>query len=99
MAIKTKRFEVAEHLKTEEEIRMFIEESIAEAANDTDPSILAHCLGTAARARSILKTAKEAELNRGGLYHSFIKNGDPRISTFDKVARTLGYRLTLTPAT
>jgi len=95
MAIKTHPFDVAEHLKTEEDIEMFIEESIAEAANDTDSSILAHCLGTAARARGMLKTARETELNRAGLYHSFAKDGDPRISTFDKVARTLGYRLTL----
>jgi DNA-binding phage protein len=31
------------------------------------------------------------------LYRSFVKGGDPRISTFDKVARSMGYHLTLAP--
>jgi hypothetical protein len=45
----------------------------------------------------MLETAQETGLDRAGLYRSFAKGGDPRISTFDKVARSFGYRLSLVP--
>jgi probable addiction module antidote protein len=74
-----------------------VEASVAEAQNDTDPSLLAHALGVAAKARGMLKVSRDAGVDRVGLYRSFTKGGDPRISTFDKVARSLGYHLTLAP--
>ena len=59
MAIKTYPVDIASELKTEQEIDEFIEASIEEAKDDTDPKFLIHALKTAARARGMLKTAKE----------------------------------------
>jgi probable addiction module antidote protein len=95
--MKILKWDIYEELKTEEEIQAFVEASIAEAENDADPSLLAHALGVAAKARGMLAVSRDAGIDRAGLYRSFTKGGDPRISTFDKVARSLGYHLTLAP--
>ena len=78
--MKTK-WDIYEELKTEEDIQA----SIAEAENDADPSLLAHALGVAAKARGMLAVSRDTGIDRAGLYRSFTKGGDPRISTFDKV--------------
>jgi len=95
--MKTIKWDIYSELKTEEDIQAFVEASIAEAENDTDPSLLAHALGVAARARGMLAVSRDTGIDRAGLYRSFTKGGDPRISTFDKVARSLGYHLTIAP--
>ena len=95
--MKTTKWNIYEELKTEEDIQAFVEASVAEAEHDTDPSLLAHALGVAARARGMLDVSRETGVDRTGLYRSFVKGGDPRISTFDKVARSVGYHITLAP--
>ena len=95
--METGKWDIFDELKTEEDIKLFVEASIAEAENDTDPSLLAHALGVAAKARGMLAVPHDTGVDRAGLYRSFAKGGDPRISTFDKVARSLGYHLTLVP--
>ena len=50
MAVKFYPVDIAEELKTEEEIDGFIEASIEEAKDDTDPKYLIHALETTARA-------------------------------------------------
>ena len=95
--MKTIKWNIYDELKTEEDIKAFVEASIIEAKNDIDPSLLAHTLGVAAKARGMMAVSRDTGIDRSGLYRSFTKNGDPRISTFDKVARSLGYHLTLTP--
>ena len=97
MKVKTTPFNILDELKTERDIEGFINASIADAKDDDDPAILIYCLGIAAQARGMLQTAKTANVNRAGLYRSFNRGGDPKISTFNKVARALGYRLTLEP--
>jgi len=95
--MKTTKWNIYDELATEEDIQAFVEASITEAKNDTDPSLLAHALGVAAKARGMLSVSRNTGVDRAGLYRSFAKGGDPRISTFDKVARSLGYHLTLAP--
>jgi len=95
--MKTIKWDIYGELNTEEDIQAFVQASIAEAENDTDPSLLAHALGVAAKARGMLAISRDTGVDRSGIYRSFAKGGDPRISTFDKVARSLGYHLTLAP--
>jgi len=94
MSIKTYPIDIAAELKTEKDIEGFIEASIEEAKNDTDPKYLVHALETAARARSMLETTQEADID-GNLYHILSEETDPRASTLFKIANALGYRLTL----
>ena len=95
MAIKTYPVDIAAELKTEEDIEGFIEAAIEEAKNDTDPRYLIHALETAARARGMITTAKEADVDRTNLCRILSDESDPRASTLAKIANALGYRLTL----
>ena len=95
MAVKTYPVDIASELKTQEEINEFIEAAIEEAKNDVDPKYLIHALNTAARARGMLKTAEEADVDRASLYRILSGETDPRASTLAKIAAALGYRLTL----
>ena len=95
MAIKTYPIDIASELKTEKDIDGFIEASIEEAKNDIDPKYLVHALETAARARGMLKTANDADVDRASLYRILSGETDPRASTLSRIANALGYRLTL----
>ena len=99
MAVKTYPVNIASELRTIEDIEEFIEASIEEAKNDTDPKYLIHALETAARARGMLKTAKDAEVDRASLYRILSGETDPRVSTIAKIANALGYRLTFVKQT
>ena len=93
--MKTAKWDIFEELKSEEDIQAFMEASIKEAENDSDPGLLVHALGVAAKARGMLAVSRETGASRA--YRSFVKGGDPRISAFEKVARSLGYHITLAP--
>ena len=95
--MKTYKIDIAYELRTKKDIDAFVRESIKAAKEDNDPSILAYALGIAAKANGMLKTATDTGLNRAGLYRSFTRNGDPRLSTMSKVAGSLGYRISLSP--
>jgi probable addiction module antidote protein len=92
--MKTTKWNIYDHLKTEEEIDGFVEASIEEAKDDADPKYLIQALETAARARGMLKTAKDADVDRTSLYRILSGETDPRASTLAKIANVLGYRLT-----
>ncbi|MCL2339084.1 MAG: putative addiction module antidote protein [Proteobacteria bacterium] len=96
--MKLYKFDILKELKTQKDIDLFVAASIEEAKNDSDPSILADCLAVAARAQdNISKVTAAAGVNRSGFYRSFRRGGDPRLSTFAKVANALGYRVTVAP--
>jgi probable addiction module antidote protein len=91
--LKTNEWDGAEYFKNEAEIEAYLKCVI----EDGDPELIALALGNAARAKGMLAASKKTGLNRSGLYHSFTKNGDPRLSTLNKVAGLFGYRVTLAP--
>ena len=99
MTIKTYSIDIVSELKTEEDIEGFIEASIKEAKNDTDPKYLVHALETAARARSMLKTAEDTDIENASLYRILSGETDPKASTLAKIANVLGYRLTIVKKT
>ncbi len=91
MALKTKPFDIAEHLNTPDEIRDFIQE----VANTGDDSDLIHALDTAARAVGMTEIAKKAGVTRASLYKSLSGNGNPSYSTISKVINAFGCRLSV----
>ena len=95
MKEKVAKWDVFEILTSEEEIQMFVEASIDEAKGDTGPGALAHCLAVAAKARERLAEKCPAD---SAFSEKDIDNArDPRVSDFDKTARSFGYHLTLSP--
>ena len=87
--MKTKSFDIAEHLETPEDIRAFLNE-VALTGNEAD---FIHALNTAARAMGMTEVAKKAGVTRASLYKSLSENGNPRFETISKVTKALGCRL------
>jgi probable addiction module antidote protein len=91
MPIKTIPYDVAEHLRTEEEMLLYIEAAFEEAGDDA--SFIAKALGDVARARGMTQVARDAGLSRESLYKALSGERSPDFSTLLKVMRALGIRL------
>ncbi len=89
MTLKTKSFDIAEHLNTPEEIRDFLQEVVATG----DESDFIHALNTAARAMGMTEVAKKAGVTRASLYKSLAEDGNPNFATISKVTKALGCKL------
>ncbi|MEL7069680.1 MAG: addiction module antidote protein [Cyanobacteria bacterium J06581_3] len=96
MALETTLWDSAEYLKTEEDIQLYLEACIEEAGDD--PALLVHALGVIARARNISQLARDTGLSREGLYKALSPEGNPTFATVAKVAKALGFKLTIQPA-
>ena len=92
MALKTKPFDVAEHLRTPEDIKLFLQV----AAEEGSPDDFIHALNTAARAMGMTEVAKKAGVTRASLYKSLADGGKPQFSTISKVTKALGCKLAVT---
>ncbi len=89
MSIKTYPFDVADHLKTDDDIRGFLRE-MAKTGNTND---FIHALNTAARAKGMGKIAKEMGVSRTSLYKSLAEGSNPGFETINKVVQALGCNL------
>jgi probable addiction module antidote protein len=94
--VKTSAYDVAEHLRTPEEMAAYLDAWLEEAPDDV--SGIARALGDIARARGMSLVAKEAGLSRESLYKALSANGNPSFATVLKVARALGVRFSAHPA-
>jgi probable addiction module antidote protein len=82
-------FDLAEQLKSEEDIATYLTLVIEEG----DASELAYALGIAARARGMTEIAQKSGLTREALYKALRPNARPRFDTISKVCSALGVRL------
>lgn len=88
---RTVPYDVAEQLRTPEEMAAYLNAWLEEAPDD--PSGIARALGDIARARGMSQVARDAGLSRESLYKALSENGNPSFATVLKVARALGVRL------
>lgn len=88
---KTTRFDVAEHLRTPEEMAAYLEASIEEANGDA--TFIAKALGDIARAKGMSQVAKDAGLSRESLYKALSGDRNPNFDTILKVISALGLKL------
>ena len=94
--LKTKKFDVIEYLKTEKDIKEYLEVVLEEK----DYTYLPVALADIARARKAMTAAaKAAGVSRTNLYQSLSEEGRPAFDTVAKVAHSLGYKVTLVPIT
>lgn len=89
--VKTPSYDVAEHLRTPEEMAAYLDAWLEEAPDDV--SGIARALGDIARAKGMSQVAKDAGLSRESLYRALSADGNPSFATVIKVARALGVRL------
>jgi probable addiction module antidote protein len=76
---KTVPYDVAEQLRTPEEMAAYLD--------------AARALGDIARAKGMSQVARDAGLSRESLYKALSENGNPSFATVLKVAKALGIRL------
>jgi len=94
VAIEVRRFDIAEHLNSDEDIQEFM---IA-AFEDGDPAFIAKCLGIVARAQNMSKLARDVGMSRAALYKALSGEGNPEFATILKVMKALGLELSPTVA-
>lgn len=82
-------FDMAEHLKTDEDVANYL----TLVLEDNDPALLAAALGDIARARGMGEIAKASGIGREALYKALRPNSQPRFDTIARVCNALGVRL------
>ena len=87
----TSRHDVAEHLRTPEEMAAYLEACLEEA--DGDAAFIAKALGDIARARGMSQVARDAGLSRESLYKALSGERTPGFDTILKVVDALGLKL------
>ena len=87
---KTTRYDVAEHLRTPEEMAAYLEACLEEANGDA--AFIAKALGDIARAKGMAQVARDAGLSRESLYKALSGERSPGFDTILKVMTALGIK-------
>jgi probable addiction module antidote protein len=87
----TTRFDVAEHLRTPEEMAAYLEACFEEAGDDA--AFIAKALGDIARAKGMTQIARDTGLSRESLYKALSGERTPGFDTILKVIQALGLKL------
>src|SRR3990172_8028383 len=88
---KTTRYDVAEPLRTPEEMAAYLEACLEEANGDA--AFIAKALGDIARAKGMTQVARDAGLSRESLYKALSGERSPSFGTILKVMDALGLKL------
>jgi len=86
---KTRPWDAAKHLKSEDDIIAYLEAALEEG----DPALFAAALGDVARAKGMSEVARATGLGRESLYKALSADGNPEFSTILKVVNSLGLTL------
>ena len=87
----TSRYDVAEHLRSPEEMAAYLEACMEEAHGDA--AFVARALGNIARAKGMSQVARDAGLSRESLYKALSGERNPGFDTILKVIGALGLKL------
>ena len=88
---RTSHYDVAEHLRTPEEMVAYLETCFEEANGDA--VFVAKALGDIARAKGMSQVARDAGLSRESLYKALSGERSPSFDTILKVIEALGLKL------
>src|SRR5210317_2058526 len=91
----TTRYDVAEHLRTPEEMAAYLEACFEESGGDA--AFIAKALGDIAKAKGMAQVARDAGLSRESLYKALSGDRTPTFDTILKVVHALGLELHATP--
>jgi probable addiction module antidote protein len=87
----TTRYDIAEHLRTPEEMAAYLEACLEEANGDA--AFIAKALGDIARAKGMSRVARDAGLSRESLYKALSGERSPGFDTILRVIGALGLKL------
>ncbi len=93
MNIKLRKWDSAEHLKTDEDMQAYLQACIEESNNDA--AFIAKALGNIARAKGMAQLSKDTGLGRESLYKALSGEVNPSFDTILKVVKALNLRLVI----
>lgn len=88
---KTFPYDVAEQLRTPEEMAAYLDAWLSDYPEDS--AGIARALGDVARAKGMSQLARDTGLSRESLYKALSDSGNPSLDTVLRVAKALGLRL------
>ena len=91
MAETFTRWDINEHLRTKEDVRLYLEACAEE--DPGDGSLIRAALNDIAHAQNMSQLAHDIGMTREGLYKALSENGNPTFSTVMKIARALGMQV------
>ena len=94
MAEMFTRWDVADHLQSKEEARLYLEACAEE--DPGDGSLIRAALNDIARAQDMSRLAREIGMTREGLYKALSETGNPLFATVMRITRALGMQLRIT---
>jgi len=89
--LKLRKWDSAEHLKTDEDMALYLEACFQEAGDDA--LFIAKALGNIARAKGMSQLSRDTGLGRESLYKALSGEGNPSFATILKVTTALGIKL------
>ena len=92
---RLKKWDSAAHLRSEEDMALYLEACLEEAGDDA--AFVAKALGTIARAKGMSQLARDTGLGRESLYKALSGEGNPSFATILKVTHALGIKLHAAP--
>lgn len=93
MTLKTEKWDISNHLDTDEKIALFLE-AVFEAG---DAATIAAAIGEVARVKGISQIAKDSGLSRENLYRALSGDGNPEFGTIMRIIRAIGFDLRVAP--
>ena len=91
MGAKTRPFDPARYLRTEEDIVEYLNVWL----EDGTPKEIARALGDIARSQGMTEIARKAGVGRQALYSALSESGNPTLETLTSVLSALGLQLTV----
>jgi len=88
--LKLRKWDSAEHLKTDEDMAAYLEACFQEAGDDA--AFIAKALGHIAKAKGMTQLSKDTGLGRESLYKALSGEGNPSFATILKVTHALGLK-------
>ena len=88
--LKLRKWDSAQHIKTDEDMAAYLEACLQEAGDDA--AFIAKALGNIARAKGMTQLSKDTGLGRESLYKALSGEGNPSFATILKVTHALGLK-------
>ena len=88
------RWEITDHLRTKEDVRLYLEACAEE--DPGDGSLIRVALNDIARAQNMSRLAREVGMTREGLYKALSEKGNPTFTTVMRITRALGMQVRIT---
>ncbi len=89
--MKIKKFDVVDFLGSDEAIIEYLNAALEEG----DSEFFVKAVGDVARAKGMMKVARNTGLGRQNLYRSLSRGGNPRVGTLFRVLDALDVRLSI----